>query len=358
MTHHRARIILARPRRIVAAALAAFVLLAGTAAGVAQSVARPDGWTDASHSNSVEPDYATVFPDDTVNEITITIAPDQWALMQADMVDLLGEPGTADRGGFPGFGAGQDGFGQGEDGTLPGFPPGADGAFPEPPADFADRLRDGGGGFGPGAFAGGGSLVSRNPMWVEATIEFEGQEWTHVGVRYKGNSTLTTSWSSGSLKLPFKFDFDEWEDDYPEIKNQRFFGFKQLSLSNLVADDTYLRDTTAYDLLETAGLVAAQTAFCHVTLEYGEGPVDLGIYVVVEPIDDTVIPGYFGGDDGNIYEAEGTAASFAAGTRDEIAASFQKENNDESDWSDLEELYDVLHSDARTAAPEQWRAAL
>jgi hypothetical protein len=39
-------------------------------------------------------------------------------------------------------------------------------------------------------------------------------------------------WLLGDLRLPFKFDFDQFEDDFPEIKNQRFFGFKQLSLAN------------------------------------------------------------------------------------------------------------------------------
>lgn len=36
----------------------------------------------------------------------------------------------------------------------------------------------------------------------------------------------------GDSKLPLKLDFDEFEDDYPEIENQRFYGFKQLSLAN------------------------------------------------------------------------------------------------------------------------------
>lgn len=211
---------------------------------------------------------------------------------------------------------------------------------------------------GPGGFVGGGSLISENPMWVEATIEFDGQTWNNVGLRYKGNSTLTTAYASGSLKLPLKLDFDEWEDDYPEIKNQRFFGFKQLSLSNVVADASYLRDTLAYDLLESAGLAAAQTAFYRVVLDYGEGPVDLGIYVMVEAVDDTVIPQHFGSDDGNIYEGEGTAASFAAGTRSSIEESFQKENNKSGDWSDIEALYDALHSELRTVDPEAWRAQL
>ena len=67
-----------------------------TATGDAEGeeVARPAGWTEETHSNDVDPNYAVVFPQDKVNEITITIAPDDWAAMQADLTDILGEPGT------------------------------------------------------------------------------------------------------------------------------------------------------------------------------------------------------------------------------------------------------------------------
>jgi spore coat protein CotH len=73
-------------------------------------------------------------------------------------------------------------------------------------------------------------MTPENPTWVPATIEFEGNTWTNVGVRYKGNSSLTSGWRSGTLKLPLKLDFDEFEDDYPEIDDQRFYGFKQFDL--------------------------------------------------------------------------------------------------------------------------------
>lgn len=52
--------------------------------------ARPVGWTKATHSNDVDPNYDVVFPIDVVNTITITIAPEDWAAMQADMEELYG----------------------------------------------------------------------------------------------------------------------------------------------------------------------------------------------------------------------------------------------------------------------------
>ena len=85
--------------------------------------------------------------------------------------------------------------------------------------------------------------------------------------------------------------------------------------------------------------MAAETAFYHLILDYGEGPVDLGLYTMVEVIDDTVIPRYFADDKGNIYEGDGRAASLAQGTQAQLEESFQKENNeDEADWSDFEAL--------------------
>lgn len=37
---------------------------------------RPAGWSEASHSNDVDPNYAVVFPIDAVNNLTITVAPE------------------------------------------------------------------------------------------------------------------------------------------------------------------------------------------------------------------------------------------------------------------------------------------
>ena len=109
-------------------------------------------------------------------------------------------------------------------------------------------------------------------------------------------------------------------------------------------------------MLAGAELPAAETAFYRVTLDYGAGPVDLGIYTGIEVVDDTV-DRVFGGDSGNIYEGDGSAATFAAGTLEQIKNSFQKENNKQAaDWSDVEKLYGVLHSAERTSDATAWRA--
>jgi hypothetical protein len=87
-----------RTYRLARLLLAVSLMLAGLAAcsppetGTAE-VARPAGWSDATHGNDAEPNYAVVFPQDKVNQITITITPENWAAMQANMTELFGEPG-------------------------------------------------------------------------------------------------------------------------------------------------------------------------------------------------------------------------------------------------------------------------
>jgi hypothetical protein len=334
----------------------------------ADALARPEGWSEETHSNDADPNYDVVFPDDRVKQITITIAPEDWEAMQANMVELFGQAGTGGGGrGFPG-GSERPGGDRlppdaevlpggveppGEGGFPEGFEPPEGGDLPVPPEGGPFGGRPAGGGFG------GGDMTPENPMWVPATIDFEGETWTNVGVRYKGNSSLTSGWRSGTLKLPLKLDFDEFEEEYPEIEDQRFYGFKQLSLANGFSDASFLRDAATAGILEEAGLPAAETAYYEVIVDYGEGPVTLGLYTMIEVIDDTVVERYFGGDDGNIYEAEGSAASLAAAAYDQIEESFQKENNrDEGDWSDIKALFEVLHSEQRTNDPAAWRTNL
>jgi spore coat protein CotH len=303
-----------------------------------KQTSHPEGWTEETHSNNVDPNYKIVFPQNKVNQIKITITPEDWNAMQANMTELLGTRGTSPRGGQP---------------EAPGVRPDRRGVIPDgAPQDggVAPRV--------PG-IPGWIDMIPENPMWVPATIEFNGLTWTNVGIRYKGNSSLMSGWNSGTLKLPLKLDFDEFEDEYPEIENQRFYGFKQLSLSNAFSDSTYMRDTIAADLLAEAGLVAAETAYYEVILDYGEGPVNLGLYVAVEVIDDTVIDRFFGDDSGNIYEGDGPGVSLAEGTFNQIQTSFLKENNEQdADWSDIEALYNVLHSESRTSDAEEWRESL
>ncbi len=184
---------------------------------------------------------------------------------------------------------------------------------------------------------GGSTFSEEDPIFVPGEVFYNGKQWYRVGPRFKGNSSLQSSWSNGILKLSFKLDFDEFEDDYPQIDNQRFYGFKKLSLKNNYNDRSMLREKVAADVFKNAGLAVSHTAFYAVYLDHGEGPQYFGVYTLVEEVDDTVIDTQFEDNDGNLYKPDGDAASFAIATYDEDEM-VKKNNEDEADYSDVESI--------------------
>ena len=180
---------------------------------------------------------------------------------------------------------------------------------------------------------------------------------SHVGIRYKGNSSLLSAYQSGNNKLSLKLDFDEFEDDYPAIKNQRFYGFKQLNLNNNFDDPSLMREKVGADLFRKFGLASSQTAFCVVYIDYGSGSKYYGVYALVEEMDDTGYKTQFAQATGNLYKPDGDAATFASGTFDTDEL-YLKTNEDLADYSDVRALYDVINSSLRTSDTETWKKNL
>jgi spore coat protein CotH len=210
---------------------------------------------------------------------------------------------------------------------------------------------------GANGFAGVIDFLETDPIWIPITVTFNDETWENVGFRFKGNSTLQGAWTGGSLKMGFKLNFDKYEDDFPEIKNQRFFGFDEISFSSNFRDMSYLHERIAADIFRDAGIPSARTAFYAVSFDYGEGAQYIGVYTAVEEVEDAVLDTQFSSDEGNLYKPEGPGATFAAGTFDE--ASFEKKTNEEeSNFSDILALFAALHAATRTTDPHAWRTGL
>jgi len=64
----------------------------------------------------------------------------------------------------------------------------------------------------------------------------------------------------------------------------------------------------------------------------------------------------FSSDSGNLYKPEGNAASFANGSFN--TADFYEKNDNGTDWSDVENLYNILNNNIRISNPEQWKYQL
>jgi len=233
-------------------------------------------------------------------------------------------------------------------------------------ADFAEMSEDlealtsggggpggGPGGGGPGGGGPGGDFPEEDPIYVPATLSYDGQVWPQVGMRYKGNSTLSGAASSGIGKLPFRLSMDKYEDEFPDLLDQRFYGFKDLKFSSGYNDSSLQRDKLTSDLFRAADVPAAKGGFVRVYVDVGGGPVYWGLYTVFEDPAGELLDDWFGDDGGNAYKPDGTAATLASF----VEADFEKKTNeDDADFSDVQALIAALNADDTDAAA--WRAAL
>ena len=272
------------------------------------------GWSAQTHLKGVDGDYALLFDDDTVHRIDITLCAADAEAMEADLESLFGDMSDA----------------------LPeGDPP------------------ESGGGAPPEGEAGGPDFTElADPMYVPVTVAFDGRTWPAVGMRYKGNSSLMQPYLSGISKLPFRLNFDYYDDVYPEVDDQRFHGFEELKFGNAYGDDSLVRDKVAADLFRAAGVPAARGAMVEIYVDAGEGPVYWGVYTMSEDVCGELLDSWFDDDDGNCYKADGEGATLASFD----AASFENKTNDDDSAADVEALVDALGDGS--LSDEDWRAAL
>jgi spore coat protein CotH len=169
-----------------------------------------------------------------------------------------------------------------------------------------DQLRDGlnatlappggPGGFGrPGGPAGGrgpglmlqGPEGKRNGLasamgiefeYVRADLEFEGQSFKNVAVRYKGNGTFIQS--RGTLKRSLKIDLNKHVDD------QEVAGVSTLNLHNCFTDASWMNEVLSHRLYRDAGVPAPRTSYArvHVTVPGKHERKYFGLYSIVEDV--------------------------------------------------------------------------
>ena len=210
----------------------------------------------------------------------------------------------------------------------------------------------GGGGPGGGGPGGGDGtdLLSADPVYIPATLVMGDQAWPQVGFRFKGNSSLSTSFRQGVEKYPFRLDLDRYEDDFPALEDQRFYGFADLKFSSAFLDSSFQRDKLTADVFRDAGVPAARGGFVRVYADTGDGPVYWGLYTVFEAPAGELLDDWFGDDSGNAYKPDSTLASF-------VASEFEKQTyEDEADFSDVQAFVGALNAD--DSVPAVWRAGL
>ncbi len=251
---------------------------------------RPTGWTEATHG-TVAPNYSYVFDDTVVRRLDITVSSDVYKQVTDDL-----------------------------EAKLSSISPSLD-------------------------------MQVEKPIYAPVDVTCDGITWQHVGMRYKGNASLASAYQKGSMKLPFRLDFSKFDDQFPDIVGQRFYGFRKLLFSNGYGDPSLIREKVGQDLFRAFGVPAARTTFVAVYIDYGKGSKYMGLYTLLEDPKDTLIRTQFSDSNGNLYKPQGTGADWTRFVADGFPI-----KAGERDTSDVEAAIAALHADRTDAA--QWRRNL
>ena len=159
--------------------------------------------------------------------------------------------------------------------------------------------------------------------YVSANLVIDGKAVKNVGLRAKGNTSLTSVAQYGNNRYSFKIEFDHYED------GKSYYGLDKLCLNNLIQDNTCMKDYLAYTLMADMGVPSPLCSFVYITVN-GE---DWGLYLAVEGIEDSFLARNYGSDSGDLYKPDSVSAggNFDGGDFDEQNAPPSLPDNTDTD---------------------------
>lgn len=122
----------------------------------------------------------------------------------------------------------------------------------------------------------------------------DGETINNVGIRGKGNTSLSTVASMDSDRYSFKIEFDQYDT------GKTYHGLDKLSLNNLIQDNTCMKDYLTYRMMAEFGAAAPLCSYVWITVN-GE---DWGLYLAVEGVEDSFLQRNYGSNHGDLYKPD------------------------------------------------------
>ena len=130
--------------------------------------------------------------------------------------------------------------------------------------------------------------------YYDCNVTVNGTTYEHVGLRAKGNTSLSMVASSDSDRYSFKIKFDEYVD------GQSCDGLSKLVLNNHYSDATMMKEALCYDMFAFLGADASLYNYAKVSVngEYW------GVYLALEPVEKSFAIRNYGADYGQLYKPD------------------------------------------------------
>ena len=132
--------------------------------------------------------------------------------------------------------------------------------------------------------------------YSQCDVEINGEMFYRVGIRPKGNTSLTAIASDPDTdRYSFKLEFDQY------VEGQSCYGLDKLILNNSYADATSMKEALIYDMYQYLNTDASLYNYARISVngEYW------GVYLALEAVEDSFMLRNYGTENGKLYKPEG-----------------------------------------------------
>ena len=136
--------------------------------------------------------------------------------------------------------------------------------------------------------------TARSEEYSACSVVIDGEAFHNVGIRGKGNTSLSTVSSLDSDRYSFKLEFDQYD------ATKTYYGLDKLSLNNLIQDNTMMKDYLVYQMMNEFGVAAPLCGYAYITVN-GE---DWGLYLAAEAVEESFLQRNYGSDYGQLYKPD------------------------------------------------------
>nr|WP_122012404.1 CotH kinase family protein [Maliibacterium massiliense] len=131
--------------------------------------------------------------------------------------------------------------------------------------------------------------------YIACDLVVNGETFANVGIRPKGNTSLSQVAASESDRYSFKVEMDHYDS------GMSYYGLDKFVLNNIHADTTYMKEYLAYDLMDFIGVTSPLCAYTSITVN-GEA---WGCYLAIEALEESFALRNYGQGYGALYKVEG-----------------------------------------------------
>ena len=132
--------------------------------------------------------------------------------------------------------------------------------------------------------------------YTNCAVIIDNEAYKNVGIRAKGNTSLSSVSAYGNDRYSFKIEFDHYDS------GKTYYGLDKLSLNNIIQDNTYMKDYLVYQMMGYFGVDSPLCSYVYITVN-GE---DFGLYLAVEGVEESFLSRNYGSDYGELYKPDTT----------------------------------------------------